>query len=70
MSDAVVIMPSKTVELPVPARTLTIMNALLCGFHATFATITLVVGELTPTPTPIPTPTPDPNPNPNQATST
>ena len=55
MGDAVVIMPSKTVELPVPARTLTIMNALLCGFHATFATITLVVGELTPTPTPTPT---------------
>jgi len=32
-------------ELPVPARKLTIMNALLCGFHATFATITLVVGN-------------------------
>jgi len=46
MGDAVVIMPSKTVELPVPARTLTIMNALLCGFHATFATITLVVGNI------------------------
>jgi len=40
-----VMMPSKTVELPVPARKLTIMNALLCGFHATFATITLVVGN-------------------------
>lgn len=43
--DAVVMMPAKTVELPVPARTLTIMNGLLCGFHATFATITLVVGN-------------------------
>ena len=64
MGDAVVIMPSKTVELPVPARTLTIMNALLCGFHATFATITLVVGELTPTPTPTPTSQPQPQPQP------
>ena len=41
--DAVVMMPANTVELPVPSRTLTIMNGLLCGFHATFATITLVV---------------------------
>eukprot|EP00964_Phaeocystis_antarctica_P099941 scaffold65689_cov33-Phaeocystis_antarctica.AAC.1 len=60
MGDAMVMMPSKTVELPVPARKLTIMNALLCGFHATFATITLVVGKLTLTLTPASTPTPTP----------
>ena len=41
--DAVVMMPSKPLELPVPAKKLTIMNALCCGFHGLFVVVTLVV---------------------------
>jgi len=43
MGDAIVMMPSKPLELPVPAKKLTIMNALCCGFHGLFVIVTLVV---------------------------
>jgi len=45
MGDAVVMMPSKPLELPVPAKKLTIMNALCCGFHGLFVIVTLVAGN-------------------------